>query len=329
MKGNLMKTSYIKSNTNFNAYGDLIHDNLDAVIKDLVPELRCFDRNIADLTSRRYFDEMSSGRYYIYPMVTRYEEELMNALLQGIISSAIKTHSISSGNLIFGAPSSLSLTSSSLDVNVETNEFKSCNVVFSIETETNKRGLALVIDAESGLVEEITMSRLIQKLYSIKDYNDELSIDEIISLVSIRLKLSIDEVIDKTNGLYHSFRLSDNAKDRHLLAELGLLLMVEEQGVEIHELSEVFKNDSLSFEADFEIMTNSSDDQFDELHLNDDMSHIHVDRNMRYRVYIIRHGVEFSFGSYILNEAIQVRDKTLEFYRMNGRLPAGNEELGL
>lgn len=322
-----MKASYIKSNTNSNAYGDLIHDNLDAVIKDLIPELRCFDRNIADLTSRRYFDEMSSGRYYIYPMVTRYEEELMNALLRGIISSAIKTHSISSGNLIFGAPSSLSLTSSSLDVNVETNEFKSCNIVFSIETETNKRGLALVIDAESGLVEEIAMSRLIQKLYSIKDYNNELSIDEIIELVSIRLKLPIDEVIDKTDSLYHSFRLSDNVKDRRLLAELGLLLMIEERNIIIHDLSKEFENDSLSFEADFEIMTNSSDDQFDELHLDVDMRHIHIDKNMRYRVCIIRHGVEFSFGSYILNEAIQVRDKTLKFYRTNDRLPISLEEL--
>lgn len=324
-----MKTSYIKSHTDFSTYGDLIHDNLDVAIKDLIPELRSFDCSIADLTSRRYFDEMRSGRYYVYPMIVTEEYALTKELLLGIVSSRLKYSSIVSGDIIFGVPLALDLTNSSLDVNISTEEFKSCNVVFYIETEATKRGLALVIDAESGIVEEITVSSLIHKLCSIKDYTNELSIDEIIELVSIHLKLSIDEVIDKADRLYHSFRLSDDVKDLHLLAELGLLLMLEERNISIHNLSEDFRNDTLSFEADFEIRTDAYDNRTNESIENLDTHHIHIDRTMRYRVNIIRHGIEFSFRSYILDEAIQVRDKAFEFYYQNGRLPYSIEELDI
>lgn len=251
---NNMETSNNEYSINFSSYGKLIYDKLDSILKASIPELRFLKGNILDFTYEHYFEmELHPGHEYEFQMVSVREEEFRQLLFRGIVSSILQMNSISSGDLVFRVPSDLDLLDTSLVINVDEDE--DIELLFlkaRIQANAINYCLALVVDAEAGIIEEITPDSLVNELSSIPEYNDELSIEEIAELVSNHIKMTYDELMSTANSLYDKYSLSDASRHRRFLAEFGLVL-VESRGVKIHDALKDFDQNKFLYELDISI----------------------------------------------------------------------------
>lgn len=246
-----METSNDQYSINFSSCGKLIYDKIDAILKASIPELKFLKDNILDFTYGHYFEmEFHPGHEYKYQMVSVREEEFRQSLFRGVVSSILQKNSISSGDIVFRVPSDLDLLDTSLTIDVDEDE--DVELLFLkaiIHAHAINYCLALVVDVEAGIIEEITPDSLANELRSIPEYNDELSIEEIAELVSNHIKITYDELMSTANSLYAKYSLSDTSKHRRFLAEFGLIL-IESRGVKIHDALKDFDQNNLLYEVD-------------------------------------------------------------------------------
>lgn len=254
-----METSNDQYSINFSSYGKLIYDKLDPILKASILELRFLKDNILDFTYEHYFEmELHPGHEYKYQMVSVREEEFRQSLFRGVVSSILQKNSISSGDIVFRVPSDLDLLDTSLVINVDEDEdVELLFIKARIHANAINYCLALVVDVEAGIIEEITPDSLANELHSIPEYSDALSIKEIAELVSNHIQITYDELMSSANSLYNKYSLSDASKHRIFLAEFGLML-IESRGVKIYDALKDFNQNKFLYEIDIAIKISNS-----------------------------------------------------------------------